>query len=177
MPREVDFNIDPEIREPHYEGIDPGRLRVFEDGSGRLRLTVRGERCYVDVKVAHAFPFSVPDRYVGFLDSKDKLIATVPDLADLDAESRQAVQAHLRDRYFAPTIRRVLDAREEYGAVYCEVDTNHGPREFVARGIRDSLRRLANGQMLLTDVDGNRYRVPSWEKLDEQSRRLLERII
>ncbi|MFO8007153.1 MAG: DUF1854 domain-containing protein, partial [Candidatus Brocadiia bacterium] len=128
MPREVELNIDPEIREPHFEGMDPARLRLFEDGSGRLRLTVRGQRSYLDVKVAHAFPFSVPDRYVGFLDGKDKLIVTVPDPDQMDEESRRAVERHLRD---PEQIAVGLNERDPQLHDLYRIDITTGERELI----------------------------------------------
>jgi len=45
------------------------------------------------------------------------------------------------------------------------------------RGARDALEEQGDGELLMPDVDGNRYRVPNLETLDPRSRRLLERIV
>lgn len=164
-------------REPHFPRLDPERLRVFRDGSGKLRLVVAGDRCYVDARVARAFPLSLPDRYVTFLDGKDRVIGTVREPERLDEDSRQAVRRELKRRYFTPTIRRFHDAREEFGAVYCDVETDRGRRRFVARGLRDTVQELGEGELLMSDVDGNRYRIEDWRRLDLRSLRLLERLI
>jgi len=39
---------------------------------------------------------------------------------------------------------------------------------------RDDIRTLADGQVLLRDADGNRYRIPNYHRLDAKSRKLLE---
>ena len=164
-------------REPHYESLDPRSLRLFRDDSSKLRLTVEGDRSYTDVKVVRAFPLSVPDGYVAFLDGKDKVIGMITSPATLDHGSQACVREELKHRYFTPTIQRFLSLREEYGAIYCTVETDHGPRDFVARGIRDTLEDLGNGQLLFSDVDGNRYRIEDWRRLDAKSRRMLELVI
>ena len=164
-------------REPHYEFLDPEKLRLFKDGSGRVRLTVEGDRSYLDVKVVRAFPLSHPDRYIGLLDGKDKVIGLVVELRHLDNESRRLALRALERHYFTPTIRRIHRLTEEFGAVYFEVDTDRGGREFVVKGIRDTMEELGDGQFLITDVYGNRYRISDWRRLDVRSRRLLERVL
>ena len=67
--------------------------------------------------------------------------------------------------------------REEFGAIYCEVETDRGRRQFIARGARDAIEELAGGEFLIPDVDGNRYRVPAPQHLDTRSKRLLERVL
>ena len=78
-------------REPDFELLDAARLRLFEDGSGWLRLTLDGDRTYLGVKVVRAFPHSDPDHYLGLLDARDKdqVIGLVVDPAQLDDGSRR----------------------------------------------------------------------------------------
>jgi len=165
------------VKEPDYEFLDPKTLRLFRDASGRLRLTIEGDRSYLEVKVVRAFPLSDPDHYIGFLDSRDKVIGLVVHVEELESASRQMVVEELRRRYFTPTIQRIFRMKEEFGAVYCEVETDHGRRHFVAKGIRDAMEDLGEGELLFVDVDGNRYRIADWRRLDVRSRRLLERVI
>ncbi|HIJ64763.1 MAG TPA: DUF1854 domain-containing protein [Candidatus Hydrogenedentes bacterium] len=164
-------------REPHYDRLDPERVRLFRDGSGKLRMTIDGDRSYIEAKAVRAFPLSEPDRYIAFLTDKDKTIGMIEDIGALDADSQTLVRADLERRYFTPSIKRFLSLKEEYGAIYCAVETDHGPREFVARGIRDTLEDLGNGELLFADADGNRYRIANWRALDAKSRRFLERVV
>ena len=164
-------------KEPEYELLEPGRLRLFRDRTQRLRLTINGDRSYLDVKVVRAFPLSLPERYIGFLDGKDRVIGLLVDPAQMDAESQRAAAQALQRHYFVPTITRIHAMREEFGAIYCDVSTNYGRRRFVAKGIRDAIEDLGEGQFLIPDVDGNRYRVADWRDMDARSRRLLERVL
>ena len=165
------------VREPDFDFLDPGMVRVFRDESGKLRLTLEGDRSYFDVKAVRCFPLSDPDGYVGLLSHLDKVIGVLRSVEELEPSSRDTVLDALHHRYFTPLIHRVVRMKEEFGAVYCEVETDHGRREFVARGIRDTLEELGDGHLLLFDVDGNRYCIADWRKLDARSRRLLERIV
>ncbi|MCP4642341.1 MAG: DUF1854 domain-containing protein [bacterium] len=164
-------------REPHFDYLDPESLRLYRDESGRLRLVIEANRSYLDVKVVRAFPFSQPDQFISFLDDRDKAIGLLERLDALDADSRDTATAELRRRYFIPTIRQVLSLREQYGVIYVEVDTDYGRREFVAKGLRDAIVDLGGGELLICDVDGNRYRVTDWRKLNTASRRFLERVV
>ena len=167
------------LREPDFELLDPQRIRLFRDGSGRMRLTIEGERSYLDVKAVRAFPLSEPWRYIGFLDAKgkDKAIGLVVDIDNLDAESKRTMADALDRHYFTPTIMSIRSLKEEFGAVYCDVETDRGRRRFMSRGIRDAMEELEGGELLIPDVGGNRYRIADWRRLDVRSRRLLESVV
>ena len=165
------------IEEPFYAALDAARMRLFRDGTGRLRLTIEGDRSFLEAKVVRTFPLSNPDHYLGFLDGRDHVIGLVAEPQELDEQSRATIEEELRRRYFTPVIVRVYEAREEFGSVYCDVETNHGRRQFVAEALRDTLEELADGQLMLADVNGNRYIVEHWQRLDPRSRRLLERLV
>jgi hypothetical protein len=164
-------------REPHYEYLDTRALRLFRDESGRLRLVIENDRCYLKVKVVRAFPFSDPDHFIGFLDGRDKMIGLVEDPGALDPESKRVADESLRRHYFIPTIHSILSLREQYGVVYVDANTDYGRKEFVAKGMRDAVVDLGGGELLITDVDGNRFRITDWRKLDLASRRFLERVV
>ena len=36
---------------------------------------------------------------------------------------------------------------------------------------------LGDGELLISDVDGNRYRIVDWRRLDAASRRFLDRVV
>ncbi|MBU7004569.1 MAG: DUF1854 domain-containing protein [Theionarchaea archaeon] len=173
---EENISVEPE-REPDYEFLDPDKIRLFRSDLGWLRLVVEDDRCYLDVKVVRTFPLSNPDRFYGLLNSKDKVIGMVMDPSKLDKDSRNICEEELKRRYFTPIIRKLVRMKEEYGAVYCEVETNMGNREFVVKGIRDAILDLGDGRVLIMDVDGNRYMVEDWPGLDLKSRRLLESVL
>ena len=179
MPDEIARTATAARREPDFEILDPRTLRLFRDGSGWLRMTIEGDRTYLGVNVVRAFPHSDPDHYIGILDARDadKVIGLVENPEDLNADSLRLARDALAGHYFIPTILRLESMKEEYGAVYFDVETDRGRRKFVAKGVRDAIEELPNGEMLVPDVDGNRYRIRDWESLDPKSRALLEGIV
>lgn len=163
------------IREPVYrEKLDPARLCVFRDEKGWLRLTIEGDRSFLDLRVTRAFPMTSPESHIGLLDGRDHSIGMLKTLDGIDAESRKLLEEALEKRYFIPTITRIDRAKEEYGVVYFDVITDHGPRHFVAKGVRDGMDIRDEGQILIADTDGNRYRIPDLQALDVRSRRRIE---
>jgi hypothetical protein len=170
---------DGAVREPYFDFLDPGRLRLCLDASGRVRLIIDGNRCYLDVKAVRAFPLSAPDSYLGLLDAagNDRVIGLIERPEELDESSRQILEQAVTRHYFLPNIVKVHSMREEFGAIYFDVQTDRGRRQFIAKGLRDAIEDLGDGEMLLPDVDGNRYHIRDWQRLDARSRRFLMQVI
>lgn len=174
--------IRPETTQHHYEAASTGqtgesfKLRVLDPKCVRLfrvagitRLTLLNECSWPKVSLWRAFPISDPSHYIAFLDGMGKDIGLLPDPAQLDPESRQVLEEELEIRYFIPVVERVLRVKEEYGAVYWELETDRGRREIVVRNVRDNLQELSSSRVIITDVDGNRYDFRDIHKLDSKS--------
>jgi len=172
----VQVSVEPE-KEPDFEYLDPASVRLFRSGRGWLMLEVGDDRCYIDVRVVRSFPLSDPGHYYGFLNAKDRVIGIIVDPSGLDPGSREIAEQELTRRYFTPIISRFIRMREEHGVVYSDVETDLGPREFVVKGMRDSILDLGDGRVLINDVEGNRYMVKDWHGLDSKSKKLLERVL
>ncbi|MDE2126637.1 MAG: DUF1854 domain-containing protein [Armatimonadetes bacterium] len=143
--------------------------------AGETRLVLAGDRCYLRVTVARAFPLSDPDHYIGFLDGAGKDIGVLPEADHLDAESRKIVAEELERRYFVPVVLKVISVTEEHGALYWKVMTDRGEREVAVREVKDNLQEVSGGRLLMTDVDGNRFEFPNIHKLDNRSLGILMR--
>lgn len=167
--------IDPPP-EPEFEFIDTSILRIFSDEKGYTRATMT-EKSYLDVRVIRCFPQSIPDKYWALAYADNRVIGIIADPTELTEESFSAAKENLARLYFIPEITAVYSLKEEFGAIYFEVDTDRGPRSFVAKGVREALEELEGGEIFLTDVNENRYRIREWQTLDTRSRRFLERII
>ena len=166
--------LEPEASSFDLRILDPKKMRVFRK-AGVTRLTLEGERTYLKIALARAFPLSDPENYLGFLDGAGKDIGLLVDPGPLDAESRQLVQEELERRYFVPVVEQVINVREEFGTVYWTVETDRGEVEFVVRNVRDNLQELSTTRLILTDVDGNRFEFPDVTRLDRKSQGILLR--
>jgi hypothetical protein len=168
-----------DARQDNGEFLQPSRVKLTTDGSGRVRLTLDGDCSYLEVTAVRAFPFSDTERHIGLLDANggSKMIGLITNPTKLDASSRQVLLDALADHYFMPTITRICAMKEQYGAAYFDVETDRGNRHFVSKGLRDGTRDLGNGELLIPDVDGNRYRIANWRRLDAQSKKFLMPIL
>jgi hypothetical protein len=154
--------------------LDPEKVRLWRAPTGKLRMEIVGDRCVLHVKVARAFPVSAPDHYIGFRDEDDKDVGMVVDPGKLEPRTRQIVEDELRKRYFVPIIKRIHSIKEEYGVGHWIVDTDRGRREFVVRGMRDSIWEVGERRLIVIDADNNRYDIPDYAELDYRSYRLIE---
>ena len=163
--------------EPDYETLDPASLTIFSDATGKARATIRGDRSFLDIRMVRCFPQSDPDRFWALTDRKMCVIGIVANPSALDENSQATAAELLRREYFVPVITAVYALKEEFGAVYFEVETDRGRRSFVSKGVRESVEEKDDGEIMLADVDDNRYIIPDWTQLDANSRRLIERIV
>lgn len=159
------------------ETLTAADLRLYFEPKERLRATVRDDRSYITVKPVWASPLSHPNRYLAFLDGKDKEIATIENPGDLDPHSLEVVKEELRRRYLTATIRRIDLAKVEFGATYWHVETDRGQRDFVTQSLQENAQWLSDHHLLLIDVDGNRFEIPDVRELDADSRGFIERIL
>lgn len=157
--------------------IDPKTLHFARRGDV-LRLTIEGSCSYLKVRPVRAFPLTELDEFIGLMDTvSGKEIGLLRNLRDLDHQTRQLIEEELNKRYFIPKIYRIYQAKKEFGTVYWDVDTDRGRRQFVMRGIRDSIHEIEPDRYLVNDIDGNRFEVPQLSKLDNRSQQAWERLI
>lgn len=157
--------------------MNPTELNIFYEPASRLRLTILNDRSYLTVKPAWAAPLSRPNTYLALLDEKGDEITVVADPRQLSTASWQAAEAELRQRYLNSTVLTVHSAKQEYGATYWSTETDRGPREFITQALRENAQWITNDHLLLLDVDGNRFDIPSIEALDPRSRSIVHGIL
>ncbi len=175
------------VPEPADEEVNPFAVRFLDAPTLRLfrthpedttvRLTIEGDRSWREVRIARAFPFSDPDRYIGLRDGDDKDIGILTTLNGLDKASRAVVEEELERRYFTPRIERVLAVKEEFGVVTWEVETDRGPRRFLVRNLRDSTFPLGSNRLMMTDTDGNRYEFPDVSVVGAKAMTVLSKVL
>ena len=119
-----------------------------------------------------AFPYSAPESFV-LLTQNEESIGTVRDLADLDADSQAVLREALRTRYHIPEIVGVVSVHEDHSAAMWVVETDRGPRELLVRD-RHNFRRVKGGDVIIVDVDGNRFRISRDRIFDRESQKLLD---
>lgn len=143
-------------------------LQIAVDG--RLVVLVDGEP--VPVRLRQCFPWSEPGLHLSLRDDEDREVAIVADPAQLDAESRLALEEALAAAGFVLDVTRVLDIDEEVEIRQWTVETRQGHRHFQTH-LDDWPRTLPNGGILIRDVAGDLYRLTAPDEMDKKSRELL----
>jgi hypothetical protein len=141
-------------------------------GGAGGRLTMRIGDVMRSVKVRQCFPWSEPRRHFSLRDDDDAELALIENPADLDAESRQALEHALAEAGFVFEVTRVVDIDEEIEIRNWLVDTKQGRRRFQTH-LDDWPRELPGGGMLVRDVAGDLYHLDNPKALDKGSRELL----
>ena len=152
--------------------LDLGKLRFFKHGA-TLRLTVEKDRSHLKVSVLRAFPLSEPDSFFSVRDSDNKEVGMIVDPAGLSDENRGLVEADLARRYLVPAVKRILAAKERFGTVDWEMETDRGVCKLTTRNLRENVQRPAPGRIIISDVDDNRYDIRNIDELDLSSQQLL----
>jgi len=143
-------------------------LRIATDG--RLVVIVDGDP--VPVRLRQCFPWSEPGLHLSLRDDEDREVAIIDDPAELDTESRRALERALAEAGFVLEVTRVLDIDEEVEIRQWVVETRQGPRSFQTH-LDDWPRALPNGGILIRDVAGDLYRLAPPGQMDRKSRELL----
>ena len=143
-------------------------LRIATDG----RLVVMVDGAPVPVRLRQCFPWSEPGLHLSLRDDEDREVAIVDDPAELDTESRGAIEQALAEAAFVLEVTRVLDIEEEVEIRQWTVETRQGRRSFQTH-LDDWPRGLPNGGILIRDVAGDLYRLADPARMDKKSRELL----
>lgn len=145
-------------------------LRLEIGSDQRLWATTGGKTR--PVYVQRCFPWSEAERYLSLRDEDENEVALVRDPAQLDPDSRVALEWALQAAGFVFEIVAVLEIEEEVEIRNWQVMTRQGERRFQTR-LDDWPVELPDGGRLVRDVTGDLYRLGDPEALDPKSRRLL----
>ncbi len=161
--------------------IDVEKIKFERTQGGLLNMEYEGQT-YESVTLQRAFPVSKPWEYISvkaFAEHRDmsKEIGIIRDARELLPEDRKQVEEELEQRYFVPIIKAVTSLKDEYGQVYMQIETNAGNKRIVAPNSTANFIMLGEDRLLIIDIDGNRYELPSLAAADKKTVRLLEVVI
>ena len=146
-----------------YFDSDKGRIErtdlylvnlIFHDGTVISGLEPR-----------RLFPITDTGHYISLLDDKEKEIALIRNVADLDEASRQVLEDCFREYYMIPKISQVLEIHDKFGVLEFKVRI---------RNRHSDIKNLnGSGRIVIRDSNDNRYEIPCFDDLDRHSKRCL----
>ena len=143
---------------------------------GRLVLITNDGQQYEGVVAVRAFPIAAPDEGVSLVSTDGHELAWIARLSELPDNEQTLVQDELAQREFVPEVKQLVAVSAFATPSQWRVNTDRGATEFTLRGEED-IRRIGQGELLITDSHGMNYRIPDLFTLDAHSRRLLDRFL
>ena len=159
--------------------LNPADLEFERTSGGFVTLTVRGvepER-YERINAFRTFPLSAGDQYLSLRDREGDEIGIIESIEDLAPAQAALLRDELERRYFTPLIKRVESLKEEFGYSYWTVDTGAGRRRFTVQSGKNNVTMVGSGRLLIVAVDGNRFEVADYTRLDRSVLRTLEGLL
>ena len=152
----------------------PARVRLFRGPLGVLRCTIEGQKTVLRAKVVRAFAISEETRWINVLDAKNKEVCLIENPEHLDPDSHRLLAEELNRFYRVAIIERIAAIVQEYRTMFWYVVTDRGPRDFVVKWSADTVQWRTSNELLLVDIDTNRFRIPDVTKLDKPSHKQLD---
>lgn len=139
-----------------------------------VRLTLKDGTVFENLEPRRLFPFTNAEMYITLLDENEREIAFIRDFAELDPDSRRAVEECFSEYYMIPKITKIIRTDEKFGSLKWSVETDRGPVSFRIRNRHSDIKQLYGTQrVIVRDSNDNRYEIPDLSALDAHSRRTL----
>ena len=148
---------------------DPSKVHLVRGPHNVLRCTIQDSKTVLRAKIVRAFPISAETHWITILDAKNKEVCLIEDPPQLDAESLRLVEEELGRFYRVSTIERIESIKQEYRTMFWNVLTDRGQRDFVVKWSAETVQWRAANELLLVDIDTNRFRIPDVTRLDKHS--------
>lgn len=155
-------------------GTAPAGWVLERHAHGRLVFIAADGGRHDDVDVLRAFPVTAAQGPVAIVGADGGELAWIDALAAVAEPLRTILEQELAEREFLPVVERIEAIADSEPAEWT-VTTDRGPHRFKVAHADDVVRQ-PDGAVFITDTDGVRYRVPRFDALDAESRRLLDRV-
>lgn len=154
--------------------VDKSCGRIERTDLYLVKLIMNDGTVFEDLEPRRLFPHTDTERYITLLNNKEKEIALIKEIKDLDTDSRRALELCFKEFYLIPKISQVLTVEDKFGALKFSVMTDRGKISFRIRNRHSDIKMLSrSGRVLIRDSDDNRYEIPCFAELDRHSKRLL----
>ncbi|MBE6590184.1 MAG: DUF1854 domain-containing protein [Ruminococcaceae bacterium] len=141
----------------------------FEDHFLYVQVGETRERAFL----CRQFPFELQWEFISVLNAENEEIGIVRDVA-LFGDGAALLREELERRYYAPVIKKIIGVKERYGFSYWRVTTEEGEVSFTLHDTYRSIIHAGEDRVILLDVNGNRFEIPSVAALDKKSAKKIE---
>ena len=148
----------------------------YQNESGFVGMKHK-ETDYPRVNIIKSFPLSYEDKFISVCDCESVEIGLIHELNDFPQETRELLTQDIERRYFLPEISAIENIKQEFGYVYWRVTTGAGRKKFITTKDASAILPLKDNRVLLIDLDGNRYNITDYTKLDSKSYKLIQLLV
>lgn len=158
--------------------LTPQNAKFTETAGRMLKLDYEGKE-YPRVQLHRSFPHSDSRKFISVRSfdpekSVNDEIGLIRDMDDFDEQTAELLEKFLELRYFAPRITKLLNIKDEFGYTFWDTETDQGGCRFVVRKDSRSIIHDTGGEVLVVDVDGDRFVVPDVQALSDKEMKLIE---
>ena len=151
-------------------------FQLIRNNFGRLILTTsQGDR-FEGVVPVRAFPIQSPEDGIALVHTDGHEVVWIDRLDALEEPAQSLIREELASREFMPEILRIESVTSFSTPCTWHVLTDRGDTRFVLRGDED-IRRVGLVIVLITDTHGIQFLIRDREKLNRESRKILDRFL
>ncbi|TVR55035.1 MAG: DUF1854 domain-containing protein [Puniceicoccaceae bacterium] len=181
MNQEPDIKVD--IQPEQLIWLETDRLAFHFRGTAHpVSLTIAGDRSWLSVQAARAFPQRQPEHYIQLFTAnpdgtRGDPIGLIRHLNDLKGDNRATLEDCLRRGHLVPKVLAILALNETRYRSTWVVETDRGERTFEMRRAHRSVFYAGGSRVLMVDAEDNNYEIPDRTRLDPASQRFLDRVL
>ena len=158
--------------------LDITQAQFYSTSGGFVGLKYKGED-YKHIILRRIMPLQMPMEYISIADPENKEIAILKQISDLPKDQQSIITTELDSRYYAPEVLDVISVQDKLGYVYMEMRLkNKQGKEYnkncAVKDVSRNIRMITPTQVIIFDVDGNRYVISHVENLNKASMRKLD---
>lgn len=152
------------------------------DGGDGIEAVLPDGGIVPGIRFVQLFPLRKPNEFISVIRSKNKEeekqeLGVIKNLAGLPQQQRELIRVELRRCFFLPEIESIRKVVTVGGIDELTVSTSRGDKTVFVCDRKQSIHVCDDGMILLTDMDKCRYCISHPERLDTQSKYLLERVM
>ena len=151
-------------------------FELTRNAFGRLILTMPLGDVFEGVVPVRAFPIQSPEDGIALMHTDGHEAVWIDRLDALPEPAQGLIREELASREFMPEILRIESVTSFSTPCTWHVLTDRGDTRFVLRGDED-IRRVGLTVLLVTDSHGIQFLIRDREKLNKESRKILDRFL
>lgn len=147
---------------------------------GFVNATVDGKDVFEKVHCVPLFPLSDKENYISILYKKenaDEEIGIIQKLKEFPKQQQELVTEEVQFRYFIPEIIDIERIYSRFRMHEWTVNTERGRKVFTLMNMRENFLVTDDGIVLVTDIEGCRYKITNPRNLPPRAKAELDKIM